>query len=71
MVILKAKFSSKLATLLFSLKGLEILHQERRGQMKTMVMEHFKGILFYKSGPANKQHINQYNQKTQGNILKT
>jgi hypothetical protein len=46
-------------TLLFSLKGLEILHQERRGQVKTIVMEHFNGILFHKSGPANKQHTNQ------------
>ena len=40
-------------------KGLEILHQERRGQMKTIIMEHFNGILFHKSGPANKQHTNQ------------
>ena len=32
-------------TSLFSLKGLEILHQERRGQVNTMVMEHFKSIL--------------------------
>ena len=46
-------------TLLFSLKGLEILHKERRGQVKTMVMQHFNGILFHKSRPANKQHINQ------------
>jgi hypothetical protein len=45
-------------TLLFSLKGLEILHQERRGKVKTIVMEHSKGILFHKSGPANKQHTN-------------
>jgi hypothetical protein len=33
-------------TILFSLKGLEILHQERRGQVKTIAMEHFNGILF-------------------------
>ena len=46
-------------TLLFSLKGLEIVHQERRGQVKTIVMEYFKGILFHKSGPANKQHTSQ------------
>ena len=46
-------------TLLFSLKELEIVHHERRGQMKTIVMEHFNGILFHKSGPAIKQHINQ------------
>ena len=48
-----------ITTLLFSLKRLEILHQERRVQVKTIVMEHFNGILFHKSGPANKQHINQ------------
>jgi hypothetical protein len=41
--------------LLFSLKGLEILHQEIRGQVKTIVMEYFNGILFHKSGPAIKQ----------------
>ena len=41
------------------LKRFEIVHQERRGQMKTIVMEHFNGILFHKSGPANKQHTNQ------------
>jgi hypothetical protein len=46
-------------TLLFFLKGLELLHQERREQMKTLVMEHFNGILFHKSGTANKQHTNQ------------
>ena len=36
-------------------KGLEILHQERRGQVNSTVMEHFNSILFHKSGPANKQ----------------
>jgi hypothetical protein len=46
-------------TLLFSLKGLQILHQERRGQVKTIVMKHFNSMLFHKSGPANKQHANQ------------
>jgi len=45
-------------TLLFFLTGLEVLHQERRGQVETIVMEHFDGILFPKSGPANKQHNN-------------
>jgi hypothetical protein len=45
--------------LLFSLKVLEILHQERRGQVKSVVKEQFNSILFYKTGPANKQHINQ------------
>ena len=46
-------------TLLFSVKGLEILHQERRGQVKIMVMEHVNSILFHTSGPANKHHTNQ------------
>jgi len=27
-------------------------------------MEHFNGILFHKSGPANKQHTNQPNPVT-------
>jgi hypothetical protein len=40
------KGSGNINTLLFSLKGLEILHQERRGQVN-------------KSGPANKQHTYQ------------
>jgi hypothetical protein len=53
------KENGNITTLFFSLKGLEILHQEGRGQVKTMVMEHFNGILFHKSGPANKQHTNQ------------
>ena len=48
-------------TLLFSLKGLDILHQERRGKEKTIVLEHFNGILFHKSRHANKQHTNQSN----------
>ena len=54
-----SKGNGNTITLLFSLKGLEILHQERRGQVKTMVMEHFNGILFHKSAPVNKQHTNQ------------
>jgi hypothetical protein len=45
--------------LLFSPKRLKIIHQEGRGQFITIVMEHFNGILFLKSGPANKQHTNQ------------
>ena len=45
-------------TLLFSLKGLEIVHEERRGQGKIIVMGHFNVILFHKSGPVNKQHTN-------------
>ena len=59
-------------TLLFSLKRLEIVHQERRGQVKTIVMEHFNDILFNKSGPANKQHTNQpTNQPTNQSIAFT
>jgi hypothetical protein len=53
------KANGNTTTLLFSLKILEIVHQERKGQVKTTVMEHFNGILFHKSGPANKQHTNQ------------
>ena len=34
-------------------------YQERRRRVKTIVMEHFNGILFHKSGPANKHHIYQ------------
>ena len=45
------KGNGNTTTLLFSLKGLEILHKE-----KTIVMEHFNGILFQKFRPANKQH---------------
>jgi hypothetical protein len=54
------KGNGNTTTLLFSLKGLDILHQERRGQAKTMVMEHFNGILFHKSEPAKKQHTNHH-----------
>ena len=35
------KGNGNTTTLLFSTKGLKILHQERRGQVKTKVMEHF------------------------------
>jgi hypothetical protein len=45
-------------TLFVSLKGFEIVHQERRGKVKTIVMEHINGILFHNSGPANKQYTN-------------
>ena len=55
------KGNGNTTTLLFSLKRRETVHQERRGQVKTIVMEHFNGILFHKSGPANKQHTNQPN----------
>ena len=44
--------------LLFFLKRHEIPHQERRTQVKTIVIEHFNGILFHKYGPANKQNNN-------------
>ena len=40
-------------------EGFETLHQERRGQMNTIMMEHFNSILFHKSGPANKPHTYQ------------
>ena len=43
------KGNGNTTTLLFSLKGHEIVHQERRGQVETIVMEHFNGILFHKS----------------------
>jgi hypothetical protein len=48
------KGSGNTITLLFSLKGLEISHVKRRGEVKTIMMEHFNGILFHKSGPTNK-----------------
>jgi hypothetical protein len=41
------------STTLFSVKGLGTLLEERR-KVKTMVIEHFNSILFYKSRPANK-----------------
>jgi hypothetical protein len=50
------KGNGNTTTLLFSLKGLEILHQEGRGQVNTIVMEDYNGILFHKSRLANKQH---------------
>ena len=53
------KGNGNTTTLLFSLKGLEMLHQKRRVQVKTIAMEHFNSILFHKYGPANKQHTNQ------------
>ena len=46
-------------TLLFSMKELLNLHQERRDQVKIIVMQHLNGILFHKFGSANKQHTNQ------------
>ena len=52
------KENGNTTTLLLSLKRLEIVHQERK-QVKTIVTEHFNGILFHKSGSSNKQHTNQ------------
>jgi hypothetical protein len=64
----------KTTTLLFSLRGFEILHQERIGQVNITVMEHFNSILFHKSGPANRQHTYQSihytkNGKRKGKLL--
>ena len=50
------KGNGNTTTILFSLKGLEILHQEKREQMDTIVMEHFKSFLFHNSGTTNKQN---------------
>ena len=47
-----------LIILIFSLKGLVILQQEKRGQVNTTETERFNSI-FYKPEPANKQHTNQ------------
>jgi hypothetical protein len=47
------KGNGNTTTLLFSLKRLEIAHQEKREPVKTIVMEHFNSILFHKSRPAN------------------
>ena len=49
------KGNGNTATLICALKELE----ESKRPLKTIVMEHFNGILFHKSGPANKQHTNQ------------
>ena len=49
------KGNGNTTTLLFSQKGYGIIHQEIKGQVKTVVMEHLNG----KPGPANKQHTNQ------------
>ena len=53
------KGNGNTATLLFSLKDLDILQQGRIEEVKTIVMEHFNRILFYKSGLANKQQTYQ------------
>ena len=54
------KGNGNTTTLLFYLEGLEILHEERRGDVNTLLMEHLNSILFHKSGPANKQHTYSY-----------
>jgi hypothetical protein len=43
-------------TLLHSLKGFEILHQERREQVNTILMEHFNSIVFHMARHVNNQH---------------
>ena len=43
-------------TTLFFLKSLTILLKKSRGQVNTIVMEHFNSIYFHSSGTANKQH---------------
>jgi hypothetical protein len=43
------KGNGNTTTLLFSLKGLEILHQEKRGEVNTIVMEHLNSILLHNS----------------------
>ena len=55
---MKRKLEYHTITLLISLKGLEIL-QEILEQVNTIVMEHFRSILFHKSGHGNKQHTYQ------------
>ena len=51
--------NGKTTTLLFSLKELEILHQERREQVNFILIEHFKSTLFHKPRLACKQHTYQ------------
>ena len=55
--------------LLFSLKKLQILQQERRGQVKTILMEYLNSILFHKSGPDNNQHTNQSITQVKTNLF--
>jgi len=62
------KGNGNITTLLSSLKRHEILHQGRRAQMKTIVIEHFNGILFHKYGPANKQHTSKPTNNTVANL---
>jgi hypothetical protein len=53
------KRKRNITIVLFYLKELEILHHERRGQVKTIVLEHFTSMIFHKSGPPNKPHTYQ------------
>ena len=62
------KGNGNTTALLFFLKRPEIPHQERRTQVKTIVIEHFNGILFHKFGPANKQHTNKPTNSTVANL---
>jgi hypothetical protein len=55
--------------LLFSQKILSILHKERKAQVKTIVIENFKSILFHKSELANNQHTRQSINKSQNNFI--
>ena len=41
--------------ILFSLKELEILHQERR-KINIIMMEHFMSVLLHKSEPGDNNH---------------
>ena len=64
------KVAGNTITLLFPLKGPEILHQKRRGQVNIIGLEHFNSILFHKSGPANKQHTyKSINVKTRFSVF--
>jgi hypothetical protein len=53
------KGNGNTTTLIVSQKGLEILHQERRGQVKAIAMARFNSIFFHKFGPANKEYPNE------------
>ena len=67
------KANGNTTSLSFSLKVLEILPQERRGQLNSIMMEPYNNIPLYKFGPANKQHayqsINPQLQVNLGEIL--
>ena len=51
-------------------KGLAILRHERREQVNSIIMEHFKNIIFHNFEPVNKQHVYQSSiTKVQNNYL--